>query len=478
MFKTIILFSLLFTFQASAEKPNILFILVDDLGRQDLQCYGSQFYETPNMDSIASAGVKFENAYSAHPRCVPSRFAIFSGKYPARYGVPGFPDKEYEQTLPLKLNTFSEHLEKAGYETGYIGKWHLGGDGGEPNYQGFKTSIMAGHAGAPPSYFFPFHIAKKGKSKEEFPPVKGEKGEYLTDRLTDEAINFIRTNKDKPFHLTLAHYAVHTPIEAPEELVKKYKDKLKKMNIEAGGKSKDSDLKTDTTGLYKTMQNNPDYAAMIETVDRGIGRILEELKALGLEKNTVVILTSDHGGLSSRGLQSNRSLATSNLPYRHGKGWLYEGGIRVPMLVKWPAAVKAGQTSSQLTTGTDHYPTILHLAGLDPVRGDHTDGVSYMPALEGRKYERGPVFWHSPVARPKQTGDTNMTAMITGKYKLIECHDNNSIELYDLSQDKGEKNNIYNSNPEVSKALLKTLTEWKKSVNAQLKPKGFVRKKK
>ena len=203
--------------QLFADKPNLLFILVDDLGRQDLGCYGSKFYETPHIDSLANEGIKFENAYVAHPRCVPSRFAIFSGSYPARYGVPGFKVKGTKHTLHLKLKTFGEFFQEAGYKTGYIGKWHLGGDGGEPAFQGFEESIMAGHAGAPPSYFYPYHVARKGKSKEHFPPVDGDKNEYLTDRLTDEAIQFLDKNKDKPFCLTLAHYAVHTPIEAPEQ---------------------------------------------------------------------------------------------------------------------------------------------------------------------------------------------------------------------------------------------------------------------
>ena len=461
-----------------ADKPNIIFILVDDLGRQDLGCYGSTFYETPNIDSLASNGVKFNNAYVAHPRCVPSRFAIFSGVYPVRYGVPGFKIKEYKNTLPLKLNTFAEHLKTAGYSTAYIGKWHLGGHGGEPKYQGFDTSIMAGHAGAPPSYFFPYHKAKKGKSKEDFPPVKGKDGEYLTDRLTDEALKFIRSNKDKPFHLTLAHYAVHTPIEAPKDLVEKYKQKLKALKIKNGGPRSDKDVKEDTSGFYKTVQNNPSYAAMVEKVDQGVGRILEELKSLQIEENTVIIFTSDHGGLSSRGLKNKRELATSNLPFRHGKGWLYEGGNRVPLLVKWPAKVKKSLTTDQTITGTDHYPTILQMAGLPLKPEDHVDGESYMKSLNGETYDRGAIFWHSPVARPTSTGDTNMTAMLKGNFKLIECHDLKVLELYDLSADISESNNLAQEKPELTKELLAEMNEWKKSVNAKLKPKGFVRKKK
>jgi arylsulfatase A-like enzyme len=451
-----------------AEKPNILFILVDDLGRQDLGCYGSTFYETPHIDSIAAAGLKFENAYVAHPRCVPSRYAIFSGQYPARQLFQA-KRKKTEHTLPLKTKTFGEYLKEAGYATGYIGKWHLGGHGGEPKYQGWDASIMAGHAGAPPSYFFPFHKSRKGQSKEDFAPVKGHDGEYLTDRLTQEALAFIETNKAKPFHLTLAHYAVHTPIEAPENLIEKYRKKIKDLGILDGGRTSTKDVKKDSTGFYKTVQNNPAYAAMIEKLDDGIGQVLNKLKELNIAKNTVIILTSDHGGLSSRGLESKRELATSNLPFRHGKGWLYDGGNRVPLLVKWPAKIKASSTKQRIT-GTDHFPTFLEIAGIPQAPQNHLDGKSYFSTFSGLEYDRGPIFWHSALGRPAQTGDTNMSAIMEGDYKFIQCHNLDSIELYNITKDISEAKNLAKAMPEKVQEMQKKLNAWKMTIGTEMKP--------
>ncbi|MCM8536243.1 MAG: sulfatase [Lentisphaeraceae bacterium] len=449
-------------------KPNIIFILVDDLGKQDLGCYGSTLYETPHIDAMANSGLKFENAYVAHPRCVPSRYAIFSGQYPARQLFQAKRIKS-KNTLPLAKKTFAEHLKEAGYATGYIGKWHLGGHGGEPKYQGWDTSIMAGHAGAPPSYFYPFHKTKNGKSKEDFPPVDGKEGDYLTDRLTEEALQFIEQYKDKAFHLTLAHYAVHTPIEAPANLIEKYQKKLKDLKIMDGGKSSGKDAKKDTTGVYKTVQNNPAYAAMIEKLDNGIGKILKKVDELGISENTVIVLTSDHGGLSSRGLKSKRELATSNLPYRHGKGWIYEGGNRVPLLVKWPAKIKSSITKQRIT-GTDHYPTFLEMAGIPFSPQDHLDGKSYFSTFTGKSYDRGAIFWHSAIGRPAQTGDTNMSAVMEGDYKFIQCHNLKKVELYNISNDISEKNNLAQSMPEKALEMEKKLNTWKSSIGTEMAP--------
>jgi arylsulfatase A-like enzyme len=468
----------LFTLSALAEeasRPNFVFVLVDDLGRQDVGVYGSSLHETPHMDQLAADGMRFDNAYTAHPRCVPSRLATMSGRYPASYGIPGFQDrKNTKHALPLSAVTFGEVLQEAGYETGYIGKWHLGKAGGEPLYQGFETSIMAGASGAPPSYFLPYEVkVVDGDSKGFEPYSGGEKGEYLTDRLTDEALRFIEDKKDGPFLLVLAHYAVHTPIQAPEELSEKYRAKIREQGIPEGGPRSDRDVKVDNTGQYKTVQNNAVYAGMVESVDTNLGRIVDRLQELGLSENTVLILSSDHGGLSSRGLESKRELATSNLPYRHGKGWLYDGGLRVPLIVKWPGKVQAGSVSPVQVTGTDHYPTLLELAGV-PLRPEqHSDGRSYSAALAGETHQRDPMFFHSALGRPAQTGDTRSSAVIHGDWKLIQWYslEDESIErseLFNLAQDPYEQENRFAAEPEKAAELGALLNEWKRSVNARL----------
>jgi len=459
---------------ADPERPNIVMLLVDDLGRQDVGVYGSSLYETPNMDRLAADGMRFENAYTAHPRCVPSRVATMSGRYPASYGVPGFQDNSLgPHALPLSAVTFAEVLGEAGYETGYIGKWHLGKKGGDPSQQGFSTSIMAGKSGAPPSYFWPYEKSRSGGGKGFEDYSGGQEGEYLTDRLTDEAIGFIEQNKDRPFLLVLAHYAVHTPIEAPEPMVDKYRGIITERGIPDGGPRSDRDVVVDNTGQVKTVQNNPTYAAMVESVDRNLGRLVARLEELGLSDNTAIVLTSDHGGLSSRGLENKRELATSNLPYRHGKGWLYDGGIRVPLIVKWPGRVAAGGVSAVQVTGTDHYPTLLEMAGVDLRPEAHRDGRSYLPALRGESYTRDPMFWHSSLGRPSQTGDTRSSAVIDGPWKLIQWYslEDDSIqrtELYDLAADPGEHHDLYAAHPEQAKRLEALLNDWKRSVNARL----------
>jgi len=472
---SLLLFSLCCNaFAAESERPNFIMLLVDDLGRQDLGVYGSSLYETPHIDQLAADGMRFDNAYTAHPRCVPSRVATMSGRYPASYGVPGFQDRsEGPHALPLSAVTFAEVLQEAGYETGYIGKWHVGKDGGGPSKQGFATSIMAGKSGAPPSYFWPYEKTRAGANKGFEKYSGGHEGEYLTDRLTDEALAFVEQKKDVPFLLVLAHYAVHTPIEAPEPMVDKYRGIIEERGIPEGGPRSDRDVVVDNTGEVKTVQNNPTYAAMVESVDRNLGRLTDRLEELGLADRTAIILTSDHGGLSSRGLKNKRELATSNLPYRHGKGWLYEGGIRVPLIVKWPGHVKPGTVSGVQVTGPDHYPTLLAMAGIDLRPDLHRDGRSYLPALQCETYARDPMFWHSSLGRPAQTGDTRSSAVIHGDWKLIQWYslEDDSIEreeLFNLVEDPGEHHDLAAERPEKRAELEKLLNAWKESVNARL----------
>ena len=469
------------SYQANAEtntdtttdniKPNIVLIISDDMGRQDLASYGSDFHESPNLTQLASEGMQFNNTYVSHPRCVPSRIGFMSGQSPTRTGSSLANHKL--NALPLAKVTFAEHLQQAGYSTGFIGKWHLGKKAdGWPKAQGFDESILAASAGAPDSYFYPWG-AKSKKGKQTFGSAKGTKGEFLTDRMNTEALSFIERHKKEPFLLVLSHYAVHTPIESLGKDTDYFTDKLKKMDRKPVKGQKQYDLESDGTGisLQKTLQNHPTYAAMVKSVDDSVGKLNAKLKALGLDKNTIVIFTSDHGGLSSRGPKL-RELATSNLPYKHGKGWLYDGGIRVPHIIKWPGVVAANSESDVQVTGTDHYPTILEAAGLALSPQDHLDGVSYVKAAKGENYTREPMFWHSPISRPNSTGDRISSAVIDGDWKLINWYQDGFVELFNLKDDLGENNNIAKQNPEKVKQLKAKLDAWLIDANAQYRKPG------
>ena len=459
-------------FGGEPARPNVLFIIVDDLGRQDVGVYGSEFHDTPVIDRLARDGVRFTNAYSAHPRCVPSRLAMLSGRYPARYGIPGFLDRsEGPHALPLSTVTFAERLQEAGYRTGYIGKWHLGKVGGGPDAQGFDVSLFAGAAGAPGNYFLPYEERKPGVVAPSFPPYDGgEKGEYLTDRLTDEAIRFVNESGDQPFLLVLAHYAVHTPIQAKHDTTDEYREKARALGLEPNW---DDDLVIDRTGEVKTEQNHPVYAAMVDSVDENLGRLLDALDREGLSDDTVVILTSDHGGLSTRGIGNRRELATTNLPYRHGKGWLYEGGTRVPLIVRWPGKAKAGHISDVQVTGTDHFRTILEIAGAAVGDANPQDSVSYASALVGDENQRPPMFWHSSLGRPAQTGDTRSSSVVEGDWKLIQWYSLESdaiaeTQLFNLADDPGEQHDLADEEPARRRHLESLLEAWKSDVNARL----------
>ena len=450
-------------------KPNIVLFFVDDFGQRDLSCYGSEFYETPNMDALAKRGMRFTQAYAAYPRCVPSRQGLLSGKYPNRLESEMAKSGKHQHHLPLSEISFGEALKEHGYQTCYIGKWHLGKEGGDPAAQGFDTVIHAGSAGATHSYFAPFPVEK---GNAVINPVDGKDGDYLTDRLTDKAVEYIDDHHRDPFLLVMAHYAVHTPLEAPEKTTKKYQRKLRKAGLEVGGKKVDADMITDRHGTVKTKQNNPIYAAMVEKTDDSLGRVVAALEAKGVADNTVIILTSDHGGLSTRGEGNNRALATSNMPLRQGKGSIFEGGTRVPLIVSWPGKIEAGTVSDVQVTGTDHYPTMLQVAGAPLLPEQHVDGQSYMRALQGQKYERESMFWYKWQARPDSTGDTRAISYIDGNFKLIQWLDEDLVELFDLSQDIGEQNNLAASMPELAKSMRETMLEIE-SDQGNLREKGF-----
>ena len=432
--------------------PNVVFILVDDLGWADLGCYGSTFHQTPRLDRLAAGGMRFTQAYAAAPLCSPTRAAILTGKHPARLHLttylPGRPDNpaqkllhpKIRQHLPLEETTLAEALKPAGYVCGHIGKWHLGGKGFLPEDQGFDLNLGGTAGGSPPGGFFAFQTPTLQPADER---------EYLTDRLTDETIHFLTKYQDQPFFLYLCHFAVHIPLQGKPEAVRKYEAKA-----------------TPARGLGQG-QNNPVYAAMLESVDESVGRIVAKLDELGLSENTLIVFTSDNGGLSVK--EGADTPATSNAPLRGAKGQLFEGGIRVPLIVRMPGKVPAGRVSDVPVTSTDFYPTILRACGVAP-RDENgpADGLDLMPLLTGTAdtLPRDALFWHLP--HYSNQGGTPTGAVRRGDFKLIEFYEDNRVELYRLPEDAGENRDLSREMPERRNELHKLLKEWRQSVNAQM----------
>jgi arylsulfatase A-like enzyme len=442
------------------EKPNIVFILVDDLGWADLGCYGGTFYETPNLNRLAKEGMRFTDAYSASPVCSPTRASILTGKYPARLGItdwlPGRKDQPSQKLkrpqlpadLLLEETTLAEALRDGGYNTAFFGKWHLSDSPAHwPEHQGFELNLGGCEKGTPPSYFSPYKLPNL---------PDGPEGEYLTDRLTSEAIRFIEQHRDKPFLVYLSHYAVHTPLQAKAALLEKYKAKAAKL---PAGES--SEFLTDNGRAVRQVQNRPDYAAMVENLDENVGRILEKLAALRLDENTIVIFTSDNGGLSTA-----EGSPTSNLPLRAGKGWAYEGGVREPLLIKWPGVTKPDRVCNKPVSSPDFFPTILEMAGLPPLPHQHLDGTSLVPELKSANSPERPVFWHYP--HYSNQGGFPYGAVRLGDFKLIEWYEDMRVELYDLRNDIAEKNDLATEKPKTAAALTARLHGWRADVKAQM----------
>ncbi|MEM7601329.1 MAG: sulfatase [Verrucomicrobiota bacterium] len=439
--------------------PNILFFLVDDFGARDLGCYGSEVFETPNMDRLAKSGALFTDAYVAYPRCVPSRFAIMTGKHPARYQG----EKDSVKVEPERDRTFGQPFAEAGYATFYAGKWHLGYG---PEGVGFTTTVAAGEAGATRSQFAPYNVAKKGTGEKA--AIEGlddaPEGEYLTDRLTEETMKFIKANQENPFLAVLAHYAVHTPIEAKAHITKRYQAKIDRLSFE------EPFYELESAGENLLVQNNATYAAMIESVDKGLGRLMRQLTDLGIEEETIIVLCSDHGGLSTRG--SNREVATSNRPLRAGKGHNYEGGVRVPLLIRWPGTTDPGTVIETPVVTMDFFPTFLEMAGLELEPEAHLDGISLTSLLRGEKPTGDPrtFFWHNPSPRPGSTADLFNSALRQGKWKLIDFPEEKRTELYDLKKDPGESTNLMMTKPGIGSRLLGELNDWRKETGTSEKP--------
>lgn len=436
------------------EKPNILIIHTDDLGYHDLSFTGSQLYDTPNIDQLAKEAVSFTNAYSSYPRCTPSRYGMITGTYPVNE------NKGYLGGIPEEKN-FIKQFKKAGYNTSYVGKWHLGEGDSNPEAFGFDHTFAAGRAGGLGTRFYPFNINRRnGKvAKEVVPELEktGKEGDYASDLLTDATLNFINKNAGKkPFLAILAYYAVHTPIEAKPEDEKRNKEQLKSIDF-----GNTPEYIKEGEGRRKMRQDDAAYAGMVENVDENVGRILKSLKKLGIDRNTIIVFSSDHGGLSNSGNKGNRHLATSNFPLKAGKGHLYEGGIRVPLFIKWSKEIKPRVDTKSIVVGMDIFPTLLDLAiNKNDVE---VDGKSYKKVLQNTdSWQDRTVFWVSKKARPHSTGDAKMMVVRSGDYKLVQYLENDKIELYNLKKDISEANDISISNTSKKNELLGLLKAWKK----------------
>ncbi|MEW4922696.1 sulfatase [Algibacter sp. 2305UL17-15] len=467
-------YSLLFIFMLSVsvfaqDKPNILIIHTDDLGYHDLSITGSQLYDTPNIDNLSKESVSFSNAYSSYPRCTPSRYGMITGMYPVNE------NKGNLGAIPEDKNMIKQFVN-AGYNTSYVGKWHLGKGKSNPDKFGFSHIYAAGEAGSVGSRFYPFNTKKNGKpAKYDVPNVKedGKVGDYISDMLTSEAIKFIENNpKNKPFLAVLAYYSVHTPLEAKEEDKLRNKKQLKTIDF-----GDTPEYIKEGEGRRKMRQDDPDYAGMVENIDENVGRLLQTLKDMGIAKNTIIVFSSDHGGLSNDGHKGERHLATTNLPLKAGKGHLYEGGIRVPLFIKWPKELKPKKDEKSIVLGMDIFPTLLDLA-IDK-KVDGLDGQSYASVLKGKdNWKDRTVYWMSRKARPHSTGDSKAIAVRSGDYKLIQFLETKNVELYNLKKDISEEHNLAEKESAKTAQMLQLLKNWKKEMlvperlDVGKKPKG------
>ena len=462
--KSFLGFLLLSGFGSAEQKPNILFILIDDLGWSDVGCYGSTFHETPHIDRLAKQGMKFSNAYAASAICSPTRASILTGKYPSRPEI-GITRATPQQSLPLKEITYAEVLKREGYATAHIGKWHLHAhkDKGKSHYpeaQGFDLNIAGHSQGQPASFFYPYKAKAEKYASKNVPDLEegGADGEYLTDRLTDEAIKFVKksTQRGKPFLLNMWYYTVHTPVTGKPDKIAKYAEKAEEMGIT------DEIDTIDSYGTgHKKIQNYPEYAAMVESMDENVGRLLACLKEQGIADNTMVIFTSDNGGLSSTKI-------TSNLPLRGGKAWIFEGGIREPLIIKYPGVTKSGTVCDEPVISTDFYPTILAAVGLDLMLDQHKDGLSLLPLLKdsGKTLKRDALYFHLPVYHHLNSMGP-VGAVRSGDYKLIQRFEEpDNPQLYNLKDDIGEMNDLAKSQPELTATLKAKLEQWQRTTGA------------
>ncbi len=445
------------------ERPNVLFILADDLGWRDLSNEGSSFYESPHIDRIANGGMKFTRGYATCQVCSPSRASIMTGKYPARLAITDWigaaEGKQwkrntkllpptYNHELPVDDTTMAEAFRESGYRTFFAGKWHLGGEGALPTDHGFEFNVGGHHRGSPPGGFF---------SPWNNPQMKsGPKGELLPLRLGEETASFIETHKDEPFFAFLSFYSVHSPLQTTKKLWKKYRDKAL-----AAGEQPDSRFVVDRTTPVRQVQDNPLYGGMVESMDDAVGIVMTKLDELGLSENTIVVFTSDNGGVSA-----GDGKATSNLPLRGGKGRQWEGGIREPYYIMWPKKIAAGSKCETPVIGTDFYPTLLELTGQNLLGDQHVDGVSLAPLLTGETIEDRNLYWHYP--HYGNQGGEPSSIVIKGDWKLIRYCEDGRSELYNIVDDIGEESNLADAKPEIRDALAANLDGWLKEVDARM----------
>jgi len=437
--------------------PNVVLIVADDLGWADLACYGGDLHETPNLDRLARQGIRFSDAYAAAPVCSPTRAAVMTGKHPARlhmtiwHEASANPPRNRPLIPPVTLGnlphsetTLAEILQSAGYATAHVGKWHLGDSAHFPNNHGFDLNIGGTHWGAPPTFFYPYR-GPFGRSKEPryVPDLPfGKPGEYLTDRLTSESLAIIDRLHDRPFFLHLAFHSVHTPIEAKAETVNHFRGKLR-------------------DGLQ---HRNATYAAMVHHLDENVGRVMDRLDELDIAEETILLFTSDNGGYVN---QYSGTRVTNNHPLRSGKGSLYEGGLRVPLIVRWPGVTPVGTTCREPVTSCDLLPTLIDAVSLAAGKDQAPDGVSLLPLLEDpdATLEREAVYFHYPHYYPTTTP---VSALRVGHWKLLEYFEDQSVELYDLENDLGESRNLASAQPQRVRDLLQRLHRWRAEVGAQL----------
>lgn len=451
-----------------AKKPNILFILLDDMGWRDLACTGSTFYETPNIDRLAREGMVFPNAYASCPVCSPSRASFLTGKYPARVGVTDWIDMTgechplkgklidapYLKHIPEGARTLAQCLQEEGYATWHVGKWHLGDEAHYPERYGFEKNIGGCSWGHPKQgYFVPYGIPTL---------PEGPEGEYLTDRLTDEAIRLIQSGEERPFFLNLCHYTVHMPIMAKEKDIERFRQKAEAIERGAQPLVEGEPIPAHEHGrvVRRTVQSNAIYAAMIWNLDENIGRLMKALEESGKAQDTMVIFTSDNGGLATA-----EGSPTCNLPAKEGKGWMYEGGTRVPLIVWYPRLVKPSTCCRTSVTTPDFFPTFLEFAGAAEKTPGDLDGVSLMPLLRGEAIPERPIFWHYP--HYGNQGGTPGSSVVLGKYKLIEFFEDGRCELYDIEADLSEQNNIAARHPEKTAELRALLHNWQRESGAR-----------
>ncbi|MCM4152085.1 DUF4976 domain-containing protein [Arenibacter sp. N53] len=447
------------------QKPNVVFILVDDLGLVDLSITGSSYYETPNIDKLAKEGMIFTQGYAASRVCSPSRASIMTGKFTARHGITDWigaaygsawrahnrHDKllpaEYVHTLPANDVTIAEAMREKGYKTFFAGKWHLGSEGSYPEDHGFQVNKGGWDKGSPMGgYFSPWDNPKL--------PNK-VKGENLSMRLGNETADFIKQHKDSTFFAFLSFYAVHGPIQTTDQKWQKYRDKAQNRGLAESG------YKMENVLPIRIVQDNPIYAGLVESMDDAVGVVLDAIKNAGLEDNTIVVFTSDNGGVAS-----GDSFSTSNLPLRGGKGYQWEGGIREPYFIKVPWLKNGGSQSDFPVIGTDFYPTILDLADIDLKPEQHLDGISLRPLLEGEQLvvDR-PLFWHYP--HYGNQGGEPSSIIRRKEWKLIHYWEDDREELYHLPSDTAEQNNVFSEHPEVATALGEELKAWLSEVGAR-----------